>query len=252
MSSIASPEFYVYTLCRPPRGKQAHGKPFYVGKGKGRRVYDHEQEARSGHQCHKCKVIRKIWREGGEVQRYILFTTNIETEALAYEVETIATYGRKNLTNQTDGGDGVSNLSAESRAKIGASSKARMAIPGARARMSAIAKSRPPASAETRAKIGVASKARLASPEARAMLSARYKARRASPETRAKMSASRIGRHPTPETRAKLRAAQKRRPAISDETRARMRASQQARWGHGTMDELIAAVEAMHTSSNGD
>lgn len=100
MFIIPSPRFYVYILCRP------NGKPFYVGKGSGRRVFDHDSEARSGHQCHKCNIIRKIWRQGGEVQRYTVFTTDDQDEAYAYEQDLIAQYGRKNLANGTDGGEG--------------------------------------------------------------------------------------------------------------------------------------------------
>src|SRR5690349_1278384 len=70
MSIIPSPRFYVYILSRPD------GRPFYVGKGSGRRIFDHDSEARSGHQCHKCNVIRKIWQQGGQVQRHTVFTTN--------------------------------------------------------------------------------------------------------------------------------------------------------------------------------
>jgi hypothetical protein len=99
--------FYVYLLCRP------NGKPFYVGKGKSRRIYDHEKEARGSCKCHKCNVIRKIWRYGGEVQRYIVFTTNDEQAAFAYECELIALHGRGNLCNLTDGGEGVSGLALE-------------------------------------------------------------------------------------------------------------------------------------------
>jgi hypothetical protein len=110
MASV--PRFYVYVLARP------NGKPFYVGKGQGRRVYDHEREARNGHQCHKCNVIRKIWRKGGEVQRYTVFTTDDERAALDYEVSMIALYGRRTLCNLTDGGDGVSNPSEETRARM--------------------------------------------------------------------------------------------------------------------------------------
>lgn len=111
MGSIASPRFYVYILCRP------NGKPFYVGKGTGRRVHRHDDEARRGCRCHKCNIIRKIWKSGGDVQRYIVFTTDDEQEALAYEVELIALYGQKNLANVTEGGSGISGRvqSAEER-----------------------------------------------------------------------------------------------------------------------------------------
>lgn len=100
--AILPQAFYVYVLARP------NGTPFYVGKGKRWRIYEHEREARTGHKCHKCNIIRKIWKGGGEVQRYTIFTTIDESDAFAYERETIALYGRKNLCNQTDGGEGAS------------------------------------------------------------------------------------------------------------------------------------------------
>lgn len=108
-----STTYYVYILCRP------NGKPFYVGKGKGNRVYDHDAEARKGHRCHKCNTIRKVWKQGGTIQRYIVFTTDDEQEAYQEEKRLIASYGRKNLTNGTDGGEGqagrVGELSGKTR-----------------------------------------------------------------------------------------------------------------------------------------
>lgn len=99
-------KYYVYILARP------NGKPFYVGKGVRDRVYHHEREARKGHKCHKCNIIRKIWRQGGEIQRYTVFTTDDEQEALKYEMELIALYGRPTLANITDGGEGTSGRTA--------------------------------------------------------------------------------------------------------------------------------------------
>lgn len=119
MASI--PRFYVYLLARP------NGKVFYVGKGSKKRTFAHETEAKSGCRCHKCNVIRKIWRNGGEVHRHIVFTTDSEDEAFEYEREQISLYGRKNLCNHTDGGDGVRNLSDEARARISAAMKRRYA-----------------------------------------------------------------------------------------------------------------------------
>src|SRR5262245_55238236 len=98
--------FYVYVLARPD------GRAFYVGKGKKYRIYRHEAEARSTCRCHKCNVIRKIWRNGGQVQKNFIFTTEDEQEAFDYERATIAFYGRENLTNRTDGGEGPSGMVA--------------------------------------------------------------------------------------------------------------------------------------------
>lgn len=106
-NDTASHRFYVYILARP------NGMPFYIGKGQGKRIYGHEDEARKGHNCYKCNVIRKIWRNGGGVQRYIVFTTDDEQEALQQEKDLIALHGRENLCNLTDGGDGVSGLPLE-------------------------------------------------------------------------------------------------------------------------------------------
>lgn len=114
MGTIPQPAYYVYVLARP------NGKPFYIGKGKGARVFAHDIEAKSGHKCHKCNVIRKIWRSGSEYQRYIVFTTDVEQDAHGYERELIALHGRENLCNLTDGGEGCSGrvVSAETREKM--------------------------------------------------------------------------------------------------------------------------------------
>ena len=103
--------YYVYVLARP------NNEPFYVGKGKDYRITKHETEARSGHDCHKCHVIRKIWQTGGQVQRYTVFTTEDEDEAFAHEQTLIMLYGRETLTNQTDGGEGASGLKWSDEAK---------------------------------------------------------------------------------------------------------------------------------------
>lgn len=120
-------QYYVYVLARP------NGKVFYVGKGKGKRVFGHEAEARSGHTSHKCNVIRKIWKNGGQVQRYIIFTTDDEQEALEYERETIALYGLHNLTNQTTGGERAFVMGDDAKAKLVASLRQYRSTPEGRA-----------------------------------------------------------------------------------------------------------------------
>jgi hypothetical protein len=104
MDIIPLPRFYVYALARPVKVKRhTEYRVFYVGKGTKHRVFDHENQARRGYKSHRHNIIRKVWREGGEIQRYILLTTDDEQEAFAYEREMIALHGRENLANCTDG-----------------------------------------------------------------------------------------------------------------------------------------------------
>lgn len=107
---------YVYILCRP------NGVPFYVGKGsRNARVLDHVKEARNTKRLtHKLNVIRSMDRKGQAIRYSLEIHFKDESEALARERELIHHIGRHDLgrgplTNQTDGGEGVSNPSEESR-----------------------------------------------------------------------------------------------------------------------------------------
>lgn len=111
------------------------------------------------------------------------------------------------------------------RARMSASGKGRRLSPETKAKMSAIAKLRPPMNEETRAKIRAKLLGGHMSAEARAKMSASRtgKSRRPlSAEQKARIGAANRGRHPSEETRAKLRAAQANR---SPEWRAKIRAA---------------------------
>jgi hypothetical protein len=100
-------DYYVYQL-RDPRNEL----PFYVGKGRGYRAYEHLSGS-SGDNKHKNNTIHQILREGYEVQVEFLWVDLYEKDALRREVWVIHLYGRKDkkegpLTNKTDGGEGVS------------------------------------------------------------------------------------------------------------------------------------------------
>lgn len=182
MPTIASLRYYVYVLVR-----STTNKPFYVGKGSGRRINEHEREAGTDCRCRKCHTIRKVWRQGGQVVRYIMLETNDEQEALDYEIELIALYGRKNLCNLTDGGDGVRGavVSDELRAKRSANQKARWQDPEYRAKQ----KARLPKTPDQRAATSQRLKGRVFSEETRQKLAQRARERWARPGERAQQGA---------------------------------------------------------------
>jgi len=97
--------FYVYELI-----DSLTRRVFYVGKGQGSRIEDHEREARSGVFSKKCNRIRKIWRLGGEVIRTVVRRFEYETEAYRYEAFLIHKYGQARLTNINLGGCGAISL----------------------------------------------------------------------------------------------------------------------------------------------
>jgi len=108
--------YYTYILCRPS------GEPFYVGKGIGFRVFNHEVEADGDKSSHKLRLIRRIRTDGGQLVYVIDAFHPDESAALLRERELIARYGRADLklgllTNLTDGGEGPSIPSPISREK---------------------------------------------------------------------------------------------------------------------------------------
>ncbi len=109
--------FYVYQLLKPD------GTPFYIGKGIGRRVFEHEAEARGAKNSHKLNTIRLIWRLGTYVDYSIIAFFDSEIECHEREMAEILRIGRHDLktgplTNLTNGGEGTVGLSDETRARI--------------------------------------------------------------------------------------------------------------------------------------
>ena len=119
LAEIERDAFYVYILYRPDR------TPFYVGKGKGRRVLHHEREALGIGKTHKLNTIRAISRSGGQIGYSIVEVFDDEARCHSLEIELIRRYGRHDLgtgplTNLTDGGEGAAGLSEETRMRIDA------------------------------------------------------------------------------------------------------------------------------------
>lgn len=90
--------FYVYELIDP-----RDGKPFYVGKGKGRRVHQHEKDAKAGARLGRYDRINEIWAAGLTVEKRIIERFDDEGAAFAAEARRIQEIGPENLTNWTPG-----------------------------------------------------------------------------------------------------------------------------------------------------
>ena len=85
-------KYYVYELV-----SSLTGKVFYIGKGAGCRMYQHEKEARKPGNTYKLNTIRKIWRDGGKVicNKIGLFVDEVR----AYEFESLQIKTTDGLTN---------------------------------------------------------------------------------------------------------------------------------------------------------
>lgn len=118
--------FYVYYLIDP-----STGRPFYVGKGKGRRAKQHLGHALSSN-CKSLvyKKIKSIRSKGLEPKVKIRKLFEDEFDALSYEVFLISIWGRRIngsgcLFNQTTGGDGITGyrFTEEQKARTIAATK---------------------------------------------------------------------------------------------------------------------------------
>lgn len=93
--------YYVYFLCDPE-----DGKIFYVGKGKGERLFHHVKEARRSvlqSNGAKNQKILRILAKGLEVQEIIFADEMGESAALALERELIQLFKIHGLTNIVSG-----------------------------------------------------------------------------------------------------------------------------------------------------
>lgn len=249
--------FYIYALFRPS------GEIFYIGKGRGNRLHVHGENSRSN--LHVARIIAKAGRDGVACSRRILRDELTEEEAFALEREMIASIGREDrkrgpLVNLTDGGEGMSNPCAETRAKLSLAHSTRPRNPhreDSKAKMRAARAANPSIfSDERRSKLSAAHKARVWTDESRekarlaafareAAMAPEERSERArkreagkkecgfviSAETRAKLSAfqsARVRQPHTEEAKAKIAAA-KRGHKHSDEWKAQMSVSQKTR-----------------------
>ena len=112
-------KFYCYLLRYPD------GTPFYAGKGKKFRLFDHETNYSLKHDSNKllANVIKKIFRNGEQLTYSIEGYFNIENEAYEFEEKLVQKYGRRDIGTgilcNLDGGGrgGSSDWSKETKLK---------------------------------------------------------------------------------------------------------------------------------------
>lgn len=125
-------QYYVYALAYPQgychNGDDLSDVVFYIGKGTDNRIDSHEMEAGNRNStcyCKKCKVIRKIWADGKQVQKYKLLEGLKESEAFAFERKCIQDfYAGPYLINKRDNPIHYEQERNKARARISHSTEA--------------------------------------------------------------------------------------------------------------------------------
>jgi hypothetical protein len=161
--------FLVYSLLDPRTGDVR-----YIGKSSigMKRPREHQIACGRKAKTHNARWLRELWADGERVPLIlVLEECDSEAQVLAREIVLIALFREAgfNLTNITNGGDGISGHKMS---------------PETRARMSALW------TPERRAKQSEALKARYENPEARAFLGEAISKAKSTPEARARASAA--------------------------------------------------------------
>ncbi len=108
-----SPYVYVYSYpdgYLSSEGTDLSGIVFYVGKGKGNRIIQHDSEVKRGtrHNPYFSNTLQKIWDMGKLPERKKVAVFPTDEEAYMYEIALI--FFMRGLTNLTDGGVGSKGL----------------------------------------------------------------------------------------------------------------------------------------------
>lgn len=148
--------FYVYEHWRPDTNTC-----FYVGKGSLRRAW-----VMANRNSHHKAIQSKLTSMGLAIDVRIIVKNLTEETAFLVERDLINFYGKSNLANMTDGGEGVSNPANETSGKMSTGRKGKPLSSEHKAKLSLAAKGRVyrPISDETRQKLSVRQKARVRNP----------------------------------------------------------------------------------------
>jgi group I intron endonuclease len=237
----------------------------YAFDGKGPRYCGHTMYPVKRFRAHKsernknykCNWVKSVGPENIHMSILEITTPEKAPEREIFYIKKLKDMGFK-LTNLTGGGEGLSNISPETRAKLSAASTGHTHTDATKAKLSAIGKGRTP-SEEHRKNLSKALRGRVYSPETILKMSIAKKGKHLSPETCAKISeagkrntehagrfatghdAWNTGVPMTPEVRERLRVANIGRKA-SPETRLKMSIAQSNK-----SPETLAKISASST-----
>jgi len=119
--------YYVYVL-----ELSSNGEVFYVGKGIKNRYKEHRKRAvNDKRNYYVYNKINSLWKQGLDYTERIIFRTYDENLAYEREKDYIKMFGKENLCNLTDGGDGSGFVShsEETKKKIGDKNRGRKHTP---------------------------------------------------------------------------------------------------------------------------
>ena len=192
--------FYTYAYFRE------NGTPYYIGKGKGRRIYEKRKDE-IGKPTDKSRII-------------FLKQNLTEEEAFKHEIYMIAVFDRKDLgtgilRNKTDGGEGGVTMlgnkhTKESIRKMSEVKKGKKFTEEHKRKIGEAHKGRT-LTEEHKKKIGIAGKGRTYSEESRKKISDARKGKTHTEETKRKMSESAKGRVHSEESKRKMSEAKKKK-----------------------------------------
>lgn len=195
MRALNSRRFYVYGLYRDAECLN----PFYIGKGSGSRILEHEKyiEAERKYNFRKYAIIKNLLKTTGIVPKKIIYSELLEEKAFELEKGLILKHGKivlgtGCLTNLCDGGYGSSHV-LETIEKI-RTARAKQVI-----------------TAEHKAKIGEKSRGRKHTNEARKKISEANRGKKRSEVQKKHHSEVMLGKKHTDATRAKMSATRKGR-----------------------------------------
>lgn len=241
--SVPRQDYYVYALLR-----EDGETPFYIGMGARNRWLQHEKTAHLKH-THKNAIILQMKESGMSVPKLKLAENLTRPEAIRLEIDMIYLIGRKPigpLVNKTDGGEGQTNMSEETKQKLREKRKLYKHSPETleKMRLARIGRKMGPMSEEQKDKIRQTLKGRQPTEEQRKKMRMNASHHKPTPENLEKMRQAHIGLAMPEHVRAALAKSLAARDRSPEETEKRRKSATGKKMSVQTIEKM------KHSQSN--